>query len=124
VFCRHELAIQALQTGDGDDAAKPLVTDKEKESDQNLVIENQMVELGFTQQVHVMSRHSYPSVACRTLKTIFPGSIQKTFIAIQTITNGKKKMQKSKATKEVHVCTCFIVNPGKVKIITAEILQV
>lgn len=50
VFCRHELAIQALQTGEQDDA-KPLVTEKEKESEQNLVIENQMVELGFTQQV-------------------------------------------------------------------------
>ncbi|XP_061162375.1 zinc finger protein 236-like [Saccostrea echinata] len=44
---RHELAIQALQTDDQDGT---LVTDKEKESDQNLVIENQMVELGFNQQ--------------------------------------------------------------------------
>ena len=44
---RHELAIQALQTGDQDDSLGP----EKKEVDQNLVIENQMVELGLTQQV-------------------------------------------------------------------------
>nr|XP_022339060.1 zinc finger protein 236-like [Crassostrea virginica] len=43
---RHELAIQALQTGDQDDSLGP----EKKEVDQNLVIENQMVELGLTQQ--------------------------------------------------------------------------
>lgn len=45
---RHELAIQALQTGDQDDNS---LIEHKKEQDQNLVIENQMVELGLTQQV-------------------------------------------------------------------------
>lgn len=47
-FFRHELAIQALQTGDQDDNS---LIEHKKEQDQNLVIENQMVELGLTQQV-------------------------------------------------------------------------
>lgn len=48
LFFRHELAIQALQTGDQDDNS---LIEHKKEQDQNLVIENQMVELGLTQQV-------------------------------------------------------------------------